>query len=98
VTGTVRLVPESVLGIRLLPQEHVGRYEYAKAFVVPAQTADAAKQTVTKLEERIGHTAPVVVGEEDFTEADKYLDGLCVFRKGRFVGGGEAVALAVRIA
>jgi hypothetical protein len=39
------------------------------------------------LKERFGQTKPVQIADEGFTATDKYLDGLCVFRKGRYVGG-----------
>ena len=40
-----------------------------------------------KLKERIGQVSPIRAGEEAFAGQDKYLDGMVVFRRGRFVGG-----------
>jgi len=87
VPNSVRLVPESVLGLRVLKRGYVGQYEFGKAFLVAEESAESAAQVMARLKERIGQTAPASVGDEAFTGVDKYLDGLCVFRKGRFVGG-----------
>ncbi len=87
VPNSVRLIPESVLGLRMLKQGYVGQYEFGKGFLVFEETPESAAQVMTKLRERIGQTAPASIGDEAFTGTDKYLDGLCVFRKGRFIGG-----------
>ncbi len=87
VPDSVRLVPESVLGIRLLKRGYVGQYDIGKAFLVPEDSVESASQVMAKLKQRIGETAPVAIADEGFTGSDKYLNGLCVFRKGRFVGG-----------
>jgi hypothetical protein len=42
---------------------------------------------MTKLRERFGQTTPVTIADEAFTTTDKYLNGMCVFRKGNYVGG-----------
>ena len=87
VPNSVRLVPESVLGLRVLKRGYVGQYEFGKAFLVAEESAESAVQVMARLKERIGRTAPATIGDEAFTGVDKYLDGLCVFRKGHFIGG-----------
>ncbi len=87
VPDSVRLVPESVLGISLLKRGYIGQYAFGKAFLVPEESAESAVQVMAKLKQRIGETSPAAIAEEGFTGTDKYLDGLCVFRKGRFIGG-----------
>ncbi len=87
VSDSVRMVPESVLGLRLLKRGYVGQYDFGKAFLVSETTPEAASQTIAKLKERIGQTTPARVGDEAFTGTDKYLFGVCVFRKGRVVAG-----------
>ncbi len=87
VPDSVRLVPESVLGIRLLKRGYVGQYDFGKAFLVPEESAESAAQVMAKLRQRIGEPAPAAIADEAFTGTDKYLNGLCVFRKGRFIGG-----------
>jgi hypothetical protein len=87
VKDSVRLVPESVLGIRLLKRGYVGQYDFGKGFLVAEASPEAALDLMLKLKQRFGQTAPVQIGDEGFTATDKYLDGLCVFRKGRYIGG-----------
>jgi hypothetical protein len=107
VSESVRLIPESVLGIRLLRRGYVGQYDFGKGFLVPVESSAEAATLLTKLRERFGQSSPAAIGEEGFTATDRYLDGVCVFRKGRYVGGvsnlkgrdgiREATALASRI-
>lgn len=84
---TARLVPESVLGLRLLKRGYVGQYDFGKGFIVKESSPEAAGQLMNKLRERFGSTTPVIIADEAFTATDKYLNGLCVFRKGNFIGG-----------
>ena len=60
---------------------------------------------MTKLRGRIADNQPATVADEGFQANDKYLGRLCIFRKGRYVGGfsglkeGEdAVAAAATLA
>ncbi len=85
--NSVRLIPESVLGIRLLKRGYVGQYEFGKGFLVLEESPESAIQVMTKLKARIGETKPAAIADEGFTATDKYLNGMCVFRKGRFIGG-----------
>ncbi len=87
VKESLRLVPESVLGIRLMKRGYVGQYDFGKGFLVPEDTAESAAQLMTKLKARFGQAQALSIGDEAFTASDKYLDGLCVFRKGRYIGG-----------
>lgn len=87
VPDSVRLVPESVLGLRMLKRGYVAQYEFGKAFLVAEATPEAAAQLMVKLKERIGQAAPAAIADEAFTATDKYLNGMCVFRKGRYLGG-----------
>jgi hypothetical protein len=87
VADSVRLVPESVLGIGLLRSGFIGQYDAGKAFVVPAESPEAAAQIMEKLKARFAPAAPAKTADEAFTATDKYLGGLFVFRKGNFVAG-----------
>jgi len=106
VPGSVRLVPESVLGLRILKSGFMGQYAVGRAFVVPEATAAAAAGTMEKLRTRFVGGAPVAgLGEEAFGARDQYLGGLLVFRKGARVAGvanvaaiGDATALAMALA
>ena len=50
--GSIRLVPESVLGLRLLKSGFLAQYAAGRAFVVPEATPEAATATMAKLRER----------------------------------------------
>ena len=102
---TLKLVPESVLGLRLLKRGYVAQYDYGKAFLVLEESPDSAAGVMQKLRARFGETAPAKLGDEAFQFTDKYLGKLCVFRKGRYIGGygnvaegQDALALATALA
>jgi hypothetical protein len=84
---SARLIPESVLGLRPLKRGYVAQYESGKAFVVVEESAESAAAVMNKLRERIGQTTPTKIADEAFQANDRYLGGLCVFRKGRYLGG-----------
>ena len=84
---SIRLVPESVLGLRLLKSGYIAQYQAGKGFLVRESSPEAAAQVFTKLRERFAQTSPARIADEAFTAYDKYLNGMCVFRKGSFIGG-----------
>jgi len=84
---SVRLVPESVLGLRLLKSGYVGQYEFGKGFLVKESSPEAAAEVMKKLRDRFGQTTPGTIADEAFTTKDKYLNGVCVFRKGSYIAG-----------
>jgi hypothetical protein len=93
---SVRLVPESVLGIRALKRGFVAQYAAAQAFLITEATPEAATGVLAKLRARFGQT-----GDEGIVATDQYLGGIAVFRKGRYIAGAvskndkeAAVALA----
>jgi len=85
--ASARLVPESVLGLRLLKRGYVGQYGFGKGFIVKEDSPEAATQLMQKLRERFGQTNPAAIADEAFKATDKYLNGLCIFRKGNYVAG-----------
>ncbi len=87
VPESARLVPESVLGLRILERGYVAQYDVGKAFVVQESSPDKAAQVIAKWKERIGQTTAAELGDEAFTATDRYLDGLFVFRKGPYLAG-----------
>jgi hypothetical protein len=89
---SLRLIPESVLGIRLLRRGYVGEYDFGKAFLVKETSPDAAAAVMEKLRARFGATRPAQVADEGFHYEEKYLGRMCVFRKGAYVGGWANVA------
>ena len=100
----VKLVPESVLGLKILKRGYVAQYENGQAFVVSEESPQAAAEVMNKLRERFEGTQPEQIGEEAFQVKAPYLDGVCVFRRGRYIGGyanlpepKEAAALAAKL-
>lgn len=87
ITDSIRLVPESVLGLRLLKSGYVAQYQAGKGFLVREASPAAAAEVFAKLKERFGQASPASIGDEAFTATDKYLNGVAVFRKGAFIGG-----------
>jgi hypothetical protein len=65
----------------------VAQYESGKAFVVVEDSAQTAATVMNKLRQRFGKTLPAKVADEAFQAKDQYLGGLCIFRKGRYLGG-----------
>ena len=105
VPGSVRMVPESVLGIGARKRGYVAEYADGKAFLVRETSPESAAEVMNKLRARIGGTAPVKIADEGFQATDKYLGRLCFFRKGRMIGGftglaagADAVALTAKLA
>jgi hypothetical protein len=87
---SLRLVPQSVLGIRALKRGYAAQYDYGKAFVALETSAQSAAAVMEQLRKRFAATSPttpVAVAEEAFQMSDKYLGRVCVFRQGRFIGG-----------
>ena len=89
---SLRLVPESVLGIRLLKRGYVAEYDYGKAFVVAEMSPETAAALLQKLRARFGDSKPAQIGDESFEARDQYLGLVCIFRSGRFIGGYAKVS------
>jgi len=90
---SIRLVPESVLGLRMLKSGFMAQYAAGRAFVVPEATPEAAAAAMEKLRARFAGAAPSSgLGDEAFSAQDQYLGRLLVFRKGARVAGVANVA------
>src|SRR5208337_5010202 len=76
-----------VLGLRLLKRGFVAHYEQGQAFVVIEASPESAAAVLSELRQRSGGAAPAQVAVEAFPAADQYLGGMCIFRKGRYIGG-----------
>jgi hypothetical protein len=85
--GSPRLVPQSVLGLRLLKRGYLALYEQGKAVVIPEASAQEATALMAKLKERFAGAEAAKIGDESFTAEDRYLGRMCFFRKGAYVGG-----------
>jgi hypothetical protein len=84
---SIRLVPESVLGIRALSRGYAAQYEFAKAFLVMEATPESAAAVMKKLRARFAASVEAKAGDDAFQANDQYLGRLCFFRKGRYLGG-----------
>jgi len=90
---SIRLVPESVLGLRILKSGFMAQYAVGRTFVVPEPSATAATDTMQKLRARFTGSSPAAgIGDEAFSAQDQYLGELVVFRKGPRVAGVSNVA------
>lgn len=101
----IRLVPESVLGLRPLRRGFVAEYPEGQAFLVTESSNESAAAVLEALRKRFGAVSSVEIADEAFEFNDKYLGGLCIFRKGRYLAGyahapdsAEAVARARNLA
>jgi hypothetical protein len=102
---SVRLVPESVLGLRILKRGYVAQYDHGQAFVVQEQSPQTAAEVMKKLRERFAGVATAPIGDEEFQGKVPYLDGICIFRKGPTIAGytnmrdpAEAATQATKLA
>ena len=104
----IRMVPESVLGLRELKRGYVTNYAHGQAFIVLDSTPGTAALTLKALREKFPGAVTAQVGDEAFEAKAQYLGGLCFFRKGRVLAGyvnlptpeqaaTRATALAARI-
>ncbi len=84
---SARLIPESVLGLRQLKRGYVAKYTQGQAFIVLETTPDAAAETFKKVQARFAENSAAKIGDEGFAASTQYLQGLCIFRKGRYVAG-----------
>jgi hypothetical protein len=105
---SIQLVPESVLGLRQLKRGYVAKYKQGQAFIVQEDSPEAAEAVLKSLRGRFAGATPVKVGDEAFQATAKYLDAICLFRKGKFIAGfanlpepqttaAQAAILAARI-
>jgi len=83
----IRLVPESVLGLRELKRGYVAKYKQGQGLIVQQDSPEAAAAVLNSLRQRFAGAEAVQVGDEGFQATAKYLIGICFFRKGKFVGG-----------
>jgi hypothetical protein len=102
---SARLIPESVLGLRQLKRGYVAKYKKGQAFIVPETSPESAAEVMKKLRERFADSSPAQVADEAFQAKARYLEGICIFRKGRYLGGyanlpepEEATSLAAKLA
>ena len=84
---SARLVPESVLGLKALKRGYVAKYAQGQGFIVVEQSPESAAIVMKQLRTRFGDTTPVKLADDAFQIKVPYLDGICIFRKGRVIAG-----------
>ena len=84
---SAKLVPESVLGLKILKRGYVAKYPTSQAFIVVEQSPESAAEVMTKLRSRFEDSTPVKLADEAFVAKAPYLEGICIFRKGRIIAG-----------
>jgi hypothetical protein len=85
--ASTRLVPESVLGLKQLKRGYVATYKQGQAFIAVEASPESASEVLKQLRQRFDGASSVAVGDEAFQAKAPYLDGICIFRKGRYLGG-----------
>lgn len=86
------LIPESVLGLKLLKRGYVAKYTQGQAFIVQEVSPESAAEVMKKLRARFDGAADAKIADEAFQAKAQYLGGLCIFRKGRYLAGYANVA------
>jgi len=84
---SAKLVPESVLGLKILKRGYVAKYAVGQAFIVIEQSPESAAEVMSKLRTRYEGSTPAKLADEAFEVKAPYLDGVCVFRKGNIIAG-----------
>ena len=102
---SLRLVPESVLGIRILKRGYVAQYDFGKAFVVTEASTDSAAAVMQKLRERFGETVKAadrrrcISGDRQVPGTDLHRpQGTLLAGYGNLADGQDAVKLATALA
>lgn len=84
---SAQMVPESVLGLRILKRGYIAKYKQGQAFIVLEESSQSAAEVLKKLHDRFTGASAAQIGDEGFQAKAQYLDGICVFRKGRYIAG-----------
>lgn len=85
--GSPRLIPQSLLGLKMLARGYLAQYEDGRAFVVSEATPESATALFAKLKERFAAAGAASVGDESYTGEDRFMGRFCFFRKGARIGG-----------
>ncbi len=89
--GSVRLVPQSVLGLRVLKRGYIARYDYGRAFLVKEASPEEAVAVLEKLKARLKDTASLPVADGGIVGTDRYLGRMAVARKGSWLTGYASI-------
>jgi hypothetical protein len=85
---SLRLVPQSPLGISALRKGYTAEYESgARAFIVEEISSEASEDVMATLRQRFEDVGPSEVTSNSFLARGRYLGEICVFQKGTCVAG-----------
>jgi len=84
---SAKLVPESVLGLKILKRGYVAKYKVGQAFIVIEKSPDSAAEVMKKLRDHFESSTAAKLADESFQVEAPYLEGVCIFRKGRIIAG-----------
>lgn len=100
-----RIVPESVLGLSQLKRGYVAKYKQGQAFIVQEESPESAASVLKTLRAHFEGSTSAQVADDAFQATAKYLNGICIFRKGKIIGGyanlptsQDAATLAAKLA
>ena len=85
--ASVRLVPESVLGLRQLKRGYVAKYAQGQAFIVIESSVESAAEVFKRVQARFPDATAAKLADDSFLAKSQYLDSICIFRKGRYIAG-----------
>lgn len=85
--GSPRLIPQSLLGLKMLTRGYLAQYDDGRAFVLSEASSEAAAALFLKLKERFPPAAAGSAGDESYSGEDRFMGRFCFFRKGARIGG-----------
>jgi uncharacterized protein DUF6599 len=85
--ASVRLVPQSVMGLRLLKRGYLAKYDDGRAFIVTEESPEAAAAVLAQLKERLSDPSAGDVGDASITGKDRYLGQMYLAQKGSYLIG-----------
>jgi hypothetical protein len=84
---SVRLVPQSLMGLRIFERGYIGSYDDGRAFLVEAASAEEAKALMEKFAADLADSQPLELGDEAVEGVHRYIKHTLLARKGaRLVG------------
>ena len=91
IEGSLRLVPQSVLGLHFLRFGYVADYGFGRLFLVRETSPEAMRAAYEQLAERLDDRRDVTCGEAGLEGRDRYLGEIRICLKGRYLAGVAAV-------
>ncbi len=85
--ASIRLVPQSVMGLRMLKRGYLAKYEDGRAFIVTEESPEAAAAVLAQFEERLSDPSAGDIADAAVTGKDRYLGQMYIARKGRYLIG-----------